>query len=94
LLIINSNNSKTMSDIDSEESQCRGRSDLESTIPHYSLVDSKIDLTPLDMGEDSPNNQRQFNNTCFSADQTQNRARVIGDSNISGPAPNTGISVC
>jgi len=36
----------------------------------------------------------RFNTTCFSADQTQNRATVIGDSNISGPAPNTGISLC
>jgi len=79
-----------MSDIDSEDSQCTGRSDLESTIPHYSLLDSTIDLTPLGVNENNPG----FNTTRFSADQTQNRAIAIGDSNISGPASNTGISVC
>jgi len=36
-----------MSDLDNEDSQSRGRIDLESSIPHSSLVDSTIDLTPL-----------------------------------------------
>jgi len=73
-----------MSNTDSDEYHCSGRSDIESTLPHYSLVDSTIDLTPLDVEE---NNPRRFNTTRFSANQTQNRATVIGDSNISGPAP-------
>jgi len=91
--MVNHKNSKTMSDIDSEDSQRTGRSDLESTLPHYFLVDSTLDLTPLAVEENQPTNRR-FNTTCFSADQTQNRAAVIGDSNISCPAPNMGISVC
>jgi len=57
-------------------------------------MDSTLNLTPLDMGENTPNAHRRFNTTCFSANQTQNRAIVIGDSNISSPALNTGISVC
>jgi len=89
-----------MSDFESEDSQCRGRSDLESTIPHYYLVDSTIDLTPLDRDEDSSNDTKhrnRFNTTCFSADQVyrdRTHSRPTGDSNISGPAPNTGMSVC
>jgi len=35
-----------MSDRDSEDSQSRGRLDLESNNAHYSLVDSTVDLTP------------------------------------------------
>jgi len=73
LLIINNHNNKTMSDIDFEDSHCPRRSDQESNLPHYSLVDSTLDLTPLDMGEHSPNHRR-LNTTCFSADQKQNRA--------------------
>jgi len=104
-----------MSDLDNEDSQCRNRSDLESTLPYYSLVDSTIDLTPLNRDEDSLNEninnrrrfnttclpnenintRRRFNTTCFSADQLPRiRANSTGDSNISGPAPNTGNSVC
>jgi len=74
-----------MLDSDFEDSQCPGRSDLESSLPHYSLVDS-TDLTSLGVNVNT--------NPNFPADQTQNRATVIGDSNISAPASNTGISVC
>jgi len=35
-----------MSDHNSEDSQSRSGMDLESNIPHYSLGDSTIDLTP------------------------------------------------
>jgi len=77
-----------MSDSDFEDSQCRGRSELESNLPHYSLVDSTIDLTSLGVNE-----YTNLNPNRFSANQTQNRATVIRDSNISGPAHNTGISV-
>jgi len=59
-----------MSDIDSDDSQCTGRSDLESTILRYSLVYSTIDLTPLIIDENQLISRR-FNTTCFSADQTQ-----------------------
>jgi len=78
-----------MSDLDSEDSQSTGWSDLESTLPHYSLVDSTIDLTPLGVNENT-----RLKATRLSANKTQNRITVIRDSNISGPAPNTGISVC
>jgi len=40
-----------MSEIDSEDSQSRGRLDLESNNPHYFLVDSTIDLTPTNNRE-------------------------------------------
>jgi len=76
-----------MSDSDFEDSQCTGRSDLDLNFPHYSLVDSRVDITSLGVNEN-------INPNLFSANQTQNRAMVIGDSNISGPASNTGISVC
>jgi len=89
-----------MSDLDSEDSQCRGRSDLVSTLPHYSLVDSTIDLTPLNNQDDdwfldTTHRRPQFNTTtCFFADKNPTRRGVIPDSNISGPALNTGMSVC
>jgi len=63
-------------------------------------VDSTIDLTPLnnrddDWSLDTTHRRPQFNTTtCFSADQNPTRGGVIPDSNISGPAPNTGMSVC
>jgi len=88
-----------MSDLDSDDIQCRERSDLESMIPHYYLVDSTIDLTPLGRREDSVHdtmhrNRQTFNTTCFSADQVcKDRAKSTGDSNMSGPAPNTGVLV-
>jgi len=71
-----------------------------STLPHYSLVESTINLTPLNNQDDnwSLNNTHrcpQFNTTCFSADcEYKDRAQSTGDSNISGPTPNTGMSVC
>jgi len=74
-----------MSNSDFEDSQCTGRSDLESSLPHYSLVDSTDNSTLGVNVNTNPN---------LSANQTQIRAMVIGDSNISGPASNTGISVC
>jgi len=89
-----------MSDLDSEDSQCRGRSDLVSTLPHYSLVDSTKDLTPLnkqddDWSLDTTHMRSQFNTTCFSADcDYKDRAQITGDSNTSGPAPNTGNRAC
>jgi len=90
-----------MSDLDSEDSQCWGRLDLESNIPHYSLVDSTIDLTPVTGREDSVHDTTHrygppFNTTtCFSADRDyKDWAQSTGDSNISGPAPNTSMSVC
>jgi len=89
-----------MSDFESEDSQCRGRSNLESILPHYSLVDSTIDLTPSnnrddDWSLDTTHRCPQFNTTCFSADHDyKDRAQSTGDSNISVPAHNTGMSVC
>jgi len=90
-----------MSDLGSEDSQCQGRLDLESNNPHYSLVDSTIDLTPsnaiyYDWFLDNTHRRSppRFNiTTGFSADQNSIRRGVITYSNISGPAPNTGMAV-
>jgi len=73
-----------MSDSDFKDSQCPGWLDLESSLPHHSLVDSTDNSTLGVNVNTNPN---------FSANQTQIQATAIGDSNISGPAPNTGISV-
>jgi len=72
-----------MSNSDFEDSQCPGWLDLQSSLPHHSLVDSTDNST---LGVN-------VNTHHFSANQTQTRAMVIEDSSISGPASNTGISV-
>jgi len=91
-----------MSDFDSEDSQCRGSLDLESNIPHYSLVDSTINLTPINSRDDDwsldTTHRRSppcFSTTkCFSAEQNPIRRGVITNNKISGTAPNTGMPVC
>jgi len=72
-----------MSDSDFEDSQCPGWLDLESCLPHHSLVDSADNSTLGVNVSTEP----------FSANQTQARALVIRDSNRSCPASTTGISV-
>jgi len=42
-----------MSDLDSDDSHNRGRFDLESDNPQYSLMDSTKDLTPLNNRNES-----------------------------------------
>jgi len=49
-----------MSDIISEDSQCMGHSESESTLPHYSVVDSTIDLTSLGVNENTNLNHNRF----------------------------------
>jgi len=96
-----------MSEIDSEDSESRGRLDLESNNPQYSLVDSTMDLTQLNNREFRENDwpsrttyRRSSTPCCFnttinlSADQNAIRHGVITDNNISGPAPNTSTPVC
>jgi len=109
LSIINSNSHKIMSDHDSEDSISRGRSDLSSDCPHYSVADSTIDITPTlhretEQDYESTNTDQYeryspsqcFNTTTntFSADQNVIGRGVQSDNNISGPAPNTGMPVC
>jgi len=69
-----------MWDSDFEDSQHTGWSDYESVIPPRSLLDS-TDSTP------------GVNVSSISANHTQTRALVHGDSNISSPASNRGTSV-
>jgi len=61
-----------MSDTDFEDSHCPGWLDLESSLPHHSLVDS-TDNSTLDVN---------VNTHHFYANQTHNRTMVI---DISGP---------
>jgi len=96
-----------MSDLDDQDSQSQGRLYLESNNPHYSLVNSTINLTLLDnRGEDEDDeslettHRRYSPTSCFntttnlSADQNAIKRRIITDKNISGQAPNTGMPVC
>jgi len=68
-----------MSDSDQEYSLLPGWLELESDLPWNSSVDSTLELG--------------INVSSFSANQTQTRAVVHGDSNIAGPASNRGTSV-
>jgi len=98
-----------MSDHDSEDSISRGRSDLSSDCPRFSVADSTIDLTPTLNRENEcdyeSNNtdqyDRYYSSQCFkttpnnfSADQNVIRRGVLSDNNMSGPAPNMGMPVC
>jgi len=89
-----------MSDTDGDESPIRGKLDQESSCPHHSLVDSTINLTPLDhrvrdeqdYESTTPDQYERYSssscfnttNTTHSAYQNIVRRGVMGDSSISG----------
>jgi len=68
-----------MTNSDYEDSQYPGWLDLESDLPRNSSADWAI--------------KPGVNVSVLSANQTQNRALVHGDSSIAGPASNRGTSV-